>query len=156
MYVQSCHDMLQYIYIKERNEELTMKFTQIERPNEIVRAISAELRKKGIVYDKSLGTLFVKLEDGELFDIMTLDCIIDGEALFAANRPDDENFDVDKYFSLQDVLRIRSLLEEIYEVPVDSLVAIESKEEFDEYKEDLQDRVRISNEIDLFLNEVFK
>lgn len=156
MYVQLCHDMLQYIYIKERNEELTMKFTQIERPNEIVRAISAELRKKGIVYDKSLGMLFVKLEDGELFDIMTLDCIIDGEALFAANRPDDENFDVDKYFSLQDVLRIRSLLEEIYEVPVDSLVAIESKEEFDEYKEDLQDRVRISNEIDLFLNEVFK
>ena len=133
-----------------------MKFTQIERPNEIVRAISAELRKKGIVYDKSLGMLFVKLEDGELFDIMTLDCIIDGEALFAANRPDDENFDVDKYFSLQDVLRIRSLLEEIYEVPVDSLVAIESKEEFDEYKEDLQDRVRISNEIDLFLSEVFK
>lgn len=133
-----------------------MKFTQIERPNEIVRAISAELRKKGIVYDKSLGTLFVKLEDGELFDIMTLDCIIDGEALFAANRPNDENFDVDKYFSLQDVLRIRSLLEEIYEVPVDSLVAIESEEEFDEYKEDLQDRVRISNEIDLFLNEVFK
>lgn len=156
MYVQSCHDMLQYTYIKERNEELTMKFTQIERPNEIVRAISAELRKKGIVYDKSLGTLFVKLEDGELFDIMTLDCIIDGEALFAANRPNDENFDVDKYFSLQDVLRIRSLLEEIYEVPVDSLVAIESEEEFDEYKEDLQDRVRISNEIDLFLNEVFK
>ena len=133
-----------------------MKFTQIERPNEIVRAISAELRKKGIVYDKSLGTLFVKLEDGELFDIMTLDCIIDGEALFAANRPNDENFDVDKYFSLQDVLRIRSLLEEIYEVPVDSLVAIESEEEFGEYKEDLQDRVRISNEIDLFLNEVFK
>lgn len=156
MYVQSCHDMLQYIYTKERNEESTMKFTQIERPNDIVRAISAELRKKGIVYDKTLSSIFITSEDNEPFEIMTLDCIIDGEALFAANRPDDENFEVGKYFSLQDVLRIRSLLEEIYEVPVDTLVAIESREELNEFKEVLQERVRTSDEIDAFLEEVFK
>ena len=156
MYVQSSHDMLQYIYTKERNEESTMKFTQIERPNDIVRAISAELRKKGIVYDKTLSSIFITSEDNESFEIMTLDCIIDGEALFAANRPGDENFEVGKYFSLQDVLRIRSLLEEIYEVPVDTLVAIESREELNEFKEDLQERVRTSDEIDAFLDEVFK
>lgn len=156
MYVQSCHDMLQYTYIKERNEESTMKFTQIKRPNEIVRAISAELRKKGIIYDKTLSSIFITVEDCEPFEIMTLDCIIDGEALFAANRPDDENFEVGKYFSLQDVLRIRSLLEEIYEVPVDTLVAIESREELNEFKEALQERVRTSDEIDAFLDEVFK
>lgn len=156
MYVQSSHDMLQYIYTKERNEESTMKFTQIERPNDIVRAISAELRKKGIVYDKTLSSIFITSEDNESFEIMTLDCIIDGEALFAANRPDDENFEVEKYFSLRDVLRIRALLEEIYEVPVDTLVAIESKEELNEFKEVLQERVRTSNEIDVFLDEVLK
>ena len=156
MYVQSCHDMLQYIYIKERNEESNMKFTQIERPNEIVRAISDELRKKGIVYDKTLSSIFITVEGCKTFEIMTLDCIIDGEALFAANRPDDENFEVGKYFSLQDVLRIRSLLEEIYEVPVDTLVAIESREELNEFKEALQERVRTSDEIDAFLDEVFK
>lgn len=132
-----------------------MKYTQIKRPNMIVRAISEELRKKGIVYDKSLATVFVTSNKQELFELMTLDCIIDKEALFLSRRSKDENFNAEEYFNLQDILRIRALLEETYEVPVESLVVISSEDELKSYKEVLQEQAKLAEEVDAFVKEVF-
>ena len=123
--------------------------------NPIMRAISEELRKKGLIYDQSISTLLIKDEDLTYQPLMELDSIIDDEAIFYMNEEfcaDEAIASIESRLELKDILRFRALLEEIYEEPISSIVSFSDLQELEIYK----DHAIMKQEIDESLEELVR
>ena len=84
------------------------------KPNIVVQALTVELRRKGLDYDSETMTIVLKTDNQEI-PVLEFHGIVMKEALFLAKVDESR---LSQIFEIQDLLRIKSLLEEIYLQPI--------------------------------------
>ena len=88
--------------------------------NPILKELSLQLRRNGLIYDLIRDELVMADNETELFKtVVELDMIVEGIAYFTANVSDEE--ELSKYVSDVDLRHIRSLIEEAYNVEIQSV-----------------------------------
>lgn len=88
--------------------------------NPILKELSLQLRRNGLIYDLIRDELVVADNETESFKtVVELDMIVEGIAYFTANVSDEE--ELSKYVSDVDLRHIRSLIEEAYNVEIQSV-----------------------------------
>lgn len=104
------------------------------KTNRVIESISDALREKGIIFDQSTASMLFKIY-GDYKKILKLESIVDDTAIFLSSERLDNLQDLLDEYSTQDVLRVKSLLEEIYERPIKSMQIFDELSELQEYKE---------------------
>ena len=88
--------------------------------NPILKELSLQLRRNGLIYDLIRDELVMADNETESFKtVVELDMIVEGIAYFTANVSDEE--ELSKYVSDVDLRHIRSLIEEAYNVEIQSV-----------------------------------
>ena len=88
--------------------------------NPILKELSLQLRRNGLIYDLIRDELVMTDNETESFKtVVELDMIVEGIAYFTANVSDEE--ELSKYVSDVDLRHIRSLIEEAYNVEIQSV-----------------------------------
>lgn len=88
--------------------------------NPILKELSLQLRRDGLIYDLIRDELVIADNETESFKtVVELDMIVEGIAYFTANVSDEE--ELSKYVSDVDLRHIRSLIEEAYNVEIQSV-----------------------------------
>ena len=88
--------------------------------NPILKELSLQLRRNGLIYDLIRDELVMADNETESFKtVVELDLIVEGIAYFTANVSDEE--ELSKYVSDVDLRHIRSLIEEAYNVEIQSV-----------------------------------
>lgn len=88
--------------------------------NPILKELSLQLRRNGLIYDLIRDELVIADNETESFrTVVELDMIVEGIAYFTANVSDEE--ELSKYVSDVDLRHIRSLIEEAYNVEIQSV-----------------------------------
>ena len=88
--------------------------------NPILKELSLQLRRNGLIYDLIRDELVMADNETESFKtVVELDMIVEGIAYFTANVSDNE--ELSKYVSDVDLRHIRSLIEEAYNVEIQSV-----------------------------------
>lgn len=88
--------------------------------NRILKELSLQLRRDGLIYDLIRDELVLADHETESFKtILELDAVIDGNAYFIANVEDEE--ELSKFVSDVDMRHVRSLIEEAYNVEISSI-----------------------------------
>ena len=88
--------------------------------NPILKELSLQLRRDGLIYDLIRDELVIADNETESFKtVVELDTIVEGIAYFTANVSDEE--ELSKYVSDVDLRHIRSLIEEAYNVEIQSV-----------------------------------
>ena len=88
--------------------------------NRILKELSLQLRRNGLIYDLIRDELVLADHETESFKtILELDAVIDGNAYFIANVENDE--ELSKFVSEIDMRHVRSLIEEAYNIEISSI-----------------------------------
>ena len=88
--------------------------------NPILKELSLQLRRNGLIYDLIRDELVLSDYETESFKtVVELDMIVEGIAYFTANVSDEE--ELSKFVSDVDLRHIRSLIEEAYNVEIQSV-----------------------------------
>ena len=121
------------------------------KPNIVVQALTVELRRKGLDYDSETMTIVLKTDNQEI-PVLEFHDIVMKDALFRAKVDESR---LSQIFVILDLLRIKSLLEEIYLQPIRQiLVAIDSSD-LDKYKSDLTESQERKQLLDRMAIELF-
>lgn len=88
--------------------------------NHILKELSLQLRRDGLIYDLIRDELVLADNETESFKtVLELDMIVEGNAYFTANVSDDE--ELSKFVSDVDLRHLRSLIEEAYNIEIQSV-----------------------------------
>lgn len=88
--------------------------------NHILKELSLQLRRDGLIYDLIRDELVLADNETESFKtVLELDMIVEGNAYFTANVSDDE--ELSKFVSDVDLRHVRSLIEEAYNIEIQSV-----------------------------------
>lgn len=114
--------------------------------NRILKEISLQLRRDGLIYDLIRDELVLADHETESFKtILELDAVIDGNAYFIANVEDEE--ELSKFVSDVDMRHVRSLIEEAYNVEINSIYTHYRKFEVPDFQSMI-----MTDELQEFLN----
>ena len=85
--------------------------------NRILKELSLQLRRNGLIYDLIRDELVLADHETESFKtILELDAVIDNNAYFIANIENEE--ELSKFVSDVDMRHVRSLIEEAYNIEI--------------------------------------
>lgn len=88
--------------------------------NRILKELSLQLRRDGLIYDLIRDELVLADHETESFKtILELDAVIDNNAYFIANVENEE--ELSKFVSDVDMRHVRSLIEEAYNIEISSI-----------------------------------
>lgn len=88
--------------------------------NHILKELSLQLRRAGLIYDLIRDELVLADNETESFKtVLELDMIVEGNAYFTANVSDEE--ELSKFVSDVDLRHLRSLIEEAYNIEIQSV-----------------------------------
>ena len=88
--------------------------------NPILKELSLQLRRNGLIYDLIRDELVLADYETESFKtVIELDMIVEGIAYFTANVSDEE--ELSKFVSDVDFRHIRALIEEAYNIEIQSI-----------------------------------
>ena len=112
---------------------------KIEKP--IVRELSLQLRKDGLVYDFARKEVFA-FTDGEAEGLMRFIAISDDRAYI--HIPVDESL-IEKYIDQEDLRRIRHLIEESHDISLEEMILSSDLEELEKVEKLLEQSSKKSN-----------
>lgn len=121
------------------------------KPNIVVQALTVELRRKGLDYDSETMTIVLKTDNQEI-PVLEFHGIVMKEALFLAKVDEPR---LSQIFEIQDLLRIKSLLEEIYLQPIRQILVSVDSSDLDKYKSDLTESQERKQLLDRMAIELF-
>lgn len=121
------------------------------KPNIVVQALTVELRRKGLDYESETMTIVLKTDNQEI-PVLEFHGIVMKEALFLAKVDESR---LSQIFEIQDLLRIKSLLEEIYLQPIRQILVSVDSSDLDKYKSDLTESQERKQLLDRMAIELF-
>lgn len=116
---------------------------KIEKP--IVRELSLQLRKDGLVYDFARKEVFAFTE-GEAEVLMRFIAISDDRAYI--HIPVDDSL-IEKYIDQEDLRRIRHLIEESHDISLEEMILSSDLEELEKVEKLLEQSSKKSNIIQM-------
>lgn len=129
--------------------------SEIRRTSQVEKSLARALRKNNLIYDQSLQSLLAYDEIFGYFELLTLDSIVNKNALFFFHKPM-KNIEVSEYVTLQDSLRFKSLLEEIYSAPIERIRFFEDQRDLFRYRLELENESELEGTVDELIEEVIK
>lgn len=129
--------------------------SEIRRTSQVEKSLARALRKNNLIYDQSLQSLLAYDKIFGYFELLTLDSIVNKNALFFFHKPM-KNIEVSEYLTLQDSLRFKSLLEEIYSTPVERIRFFEDQRDLFRYRLELENESELEGTVDELIEEVIK